>query len=142
MTPAKKGDTVKVHYVGKLDDGSIFDSSENRQPLEFVVGSNQVIPGLEEAVIGMDPGDKKTIKIPSEQAYGPHYPELVAQFERNQFPADFELAIGLQLEIPQKDGRALLVTVTELTDESVTLDANHPLAGKDLTFEIELLEAV
>jgi peptidylprolyl isomerase len=141
MSPAKKGDNVKVHYTGKLDDGTVFDSSEGKAPLEFQMGESQVIPGFEDAVNGMNPGDKKTFKIPCDQAYGPRREDLVAQISKEQFPEHITLEIGQQLQIPQQEGQPLVVRITEITDEAVTLDANHPLAGEDLTFEIELIEA-
>jgi peptidylprolyl isomerase len=140
MSPAKKGDNVKVHYTGKLDDGTVFDSSEGKDPLEFQMGDSQVIPGFEDAVKGMNPGDKKTFKIPSDQAYGACREDLVAQITREQFPDHITLEVGQQLQIPQEEGQPLMVRITEVTEEAVTLDANHPLAGEDLTFEIELVE--
>jgi len=140
MATAKNGDLVKVHYTGKLNDGTVFDTSENREPLQFTLGKQEVIPGFESAVVGMEAGDKKTVTIPEAQAYGPHLEDLVATFKREQFPAEIELELGQQLEIPREDGQTLLVRISDLKDDSVTLDANHPLAGKDLTFEIELVE--
>ncbi|MBU0520305.1 peptidylprolyl isomerase [bacterium] len=140
MAAAKNGDQVKVHYVGKLQDGTIFDSSENRDPLQFKLGEKEVIPGFEEAVVGMEAGEKKTVTIPEDEAYGPQLEDLVATFDRDQFPGDVELELGQQLEIPREDGQKLLVRVSELSEDAVTLDANHPLAGQDLTFEIELVE--
>ena len=141
MSPAKKGDNVKVHYTGKLDDGMVFDTSEGKAPLEFQMGQNQVIPGFEDAVVGMNPGDKKTFKIPCDQAYGERREELVAQIGREQFPDHLTLEIGQQLQVPQEEGPPMVVRITAVTEETVTLDANHPLAGQDLTFEIELVEA-
>ncbi|WP_013324609.1 FKBP-type peptidyl-prolyl cis-trans isomerase [Gloeothece verrucosa] len=139
MAQAKQGDQVKVHYTGKLDNGEIFDSSVERTPLEFSIGKQEVIPGFEEAVIGMSPGDSKTVKIPSEEAYGPYYEELVMVIEREQIPPDLELEVGQQLQIQQETGQTIPVIVRELSEDDVTLDANHPLAGEDLTFEIELV---
>lgn len=136
------GDTVKVHYTGRLDDGTVFDSSLEREPLEFTTGSGEVIPGFEEGVIGMNVGDTKTITIPAEQAYGPHRTDLVAVFEREQFPPDLSPEIGQQLQLRQQNGQPFVVTVTEVCDTCVTLDANHPLAGKDLTFDLQLVEIV
>lgn len=141
MSSAKKGDNVKVHYTGKLDDGTVFDTSQGKAPLEFQMGENQVIPGFEDAVKGMNPGDKKTFKIPCDQAYGERREELVAQIDREQFPDHLTLEIGQQLQVPQEAGQPMIVRITEITDETVTLDANHPLAGEDLTFEVELVEA-
>lgn len=140
MAKAKDGDTAKVHYVGKLEDGSVFDSSKDRDPLEFQVGKGHVIPGFEEAVVGMNPGDTKTTKIPSDKAYGPCREEMIQQMDRNKVPPEVQLEVGLQLRVTGPDGRPGVVTVTELTDSTVTLDGNHPLAGKELTFEIELIE--
>lgn len=141
MSEVNKGDTVKVHYTGKLDDGTVFDSSENREPLEFTVGENQVIPGFENAVQGMSPGDEKTVTIPAAEAYGEHNPALIQQIDRQQIPDDVPLQIGQQLQVQSQDGKPFVVTVTELEETSVTLDANHPLAGQNLTFELQLVSA-
>jgi len=137
---AKTGDTVKVHYTGKLDDGTVFDSSNGREPLQFTIGEGQVIPGFEQAVTGMKPGESQTVKIPVEEAYGPYQQELVLVVGQDQFPADLEPEVGQQLQITQADGKVTVVTVTGISESGVILDANHPLAGKDLTFEIELME--
>lgn len=139
MTLAKAGDTVFVHYTGKLQDGSIFDSSADRQPLEFSLGQGQVIPGFDEAVIGMSPGDSKTVQIPCDQAYGPVRSEMVMVVDRQQIPADLDIAVGAQLQLQHTTGQIIPVLITEMTSETVTLDANHPLAGEDLTFEINLV---
>ncbi|MBF2046724.1 MAG: FKBP-type peptidyl-prolyl cis-trans isomerase [Leptolyngbya sp. IPPAS B-1204] len=139
MAQAKAGDTVAVHYTGKLEDGTVFDSSEGGMPLEFAIGSGNVIPGFEEAVIGMSPGDTKTAKIPSDEAYGPYYEERVLVVDRQQIPADLPIDIGAQLQIQQQGGMVIPVVITDITDGQVTLDANHPLAGEDLTFEIRLV---
>ncbi len=141
MSEVNKGDKVKVHYTGKLDDGTVFDSSENREPLEFTIGENQVIPGFENAVEGMSPGDEKTITIPAAEAYGEHNPALIQQVDRQQIPDDVPLQIGQQLQVQSQDGQPFVVTVTELEEASVTLDANHPLAGQNLTFELQLVSA-
>ncbi len=140
MAQAKTDDLVKVHYTGRLEDGTTFDSSEESAPLEFTIGRGQVIPGFEQAVVGMQVGESKTVRIPAEQAYGEHHPQLVANLGRDDVPADMELQIGNQLEVTQEDGEKFLVMVAGLTDDSVTLDANHPLAGKELIFDIDLLE--
>jgi len=140
MSRAESGNTVKVHYTGKLADGAVFDTSMDREPLEFSLGEKQVIPGFENAVIGMTPGEKKTITITSEDAYGPHRSDLVVDINKEQVPADIAPEPGLQLQLRQQDGSIINVTVAKVTDSSVTLDANHPLAGKDLIFEIELVE--
>lgn len=140
MAKAKQGDTVKVHYTGKLEDGTIFDTSSNRDPLEFTIGNGEIIPGFEEAVIGMSPGETKTVKVPANKAYGPHHKEMVVTVSRAQFPENLSPQVGQMLEVRQSDGAVIVVTVADVTDESVTLDANHPLAGKELIFDIELVE--
>ncbi|MDZ7373603.1 MAG: peptidylprolyl isomerase [candidate division KSB1 bacterium] len=137
---AQEGDVVRVHYVGKLDDGTVFDSSRDREPIEFVIGGGEIIPAFEEAVVGMQEGEKKTILIPSDQAYGPRREELMLHVAREQFPPDLKPYVGQQLEMVQSNGQSLIVVVAEIDDDGVILDANHPLAGKDLTFEIELVE--
>lgn len=140
MSQAKQGDTVKVHYTGKLQDGNVFDSSVNREPLEFTLGAGNMIPGFEQAVQGMNIGDKKTAEIPSEQAYGEKREDMIISVPRENVPGDIEPEVGQQLAIQQQGGQQVPVTVTEVTEEKVVLDANHPLAGKDLVFEIELVE--
>jgi len=140
MAQAKKGDTVKVHYTGTLDDGTLFDTSAEREPLKFTVGGGQVIAGFDIAVIDMVPGDKKVSVIPASEAYGDHSKDLVTDVDRERFPADMELEIGQQLQVGLADGEQAVVMVVDLSDTSVTLDANHPLAGQQLTFEIELVE--
>lgn len=140
MTQAKSGDKVKVTYTGKLVDGTEFDSSEGHPPLEFTIGENEVIPGFEEAVIGMSPGQSKTVTVDADQAYGPRQGELVVNVERKDVPENLDLQIGSQLEVTQEDGEVFMVTVSDLSETSVTLDANHPLAGKDLVFNIDLVE--
>ena len=140
MMQAKLGDTVKVHYTGRLDDGTVFDSSSDRDPLEFTLGEGNIIAGFEEAVVGMSIGDAKTTLIPVDQAYGPHREEMVVVVERTQMPPDMQPEIGQQLQIQQPTGEAIPVIVTEVSDHEITLDANHPLAGEELTFEIELVE--
>lgn len=140
MTQAKSGDTVTVHYTGKLDDGTVFDSSEGREPLQFSIGGGNLIPGFEEAVVGMTPGESKTATIPSDQAYGPYYQEKVLVVDRQQMPSNIPVDVGLRLQIRQPEGPAIPVVVTDVNDAQVTLDANHPLAGEDLTFEIHLVD--
>jgi peptidylprolyl isomerase len=140
MVQAKPGNTVKVHYTGKLDDGTVFDSSATRDPLQFSIGEGRVIPGFEQAAVGMSPGESKTVTIPAEQAYGSHRPELVMVVERQRMPADLAVEVGQQLEIRQSSGQVIPVIVTDVSESQVTLDANHPLAGQDLTFEIQLVE--
>ena len=140
MKQANTGDNVKVHYKGSLDDGTVFDSSRDSDPLEFTIGGGQVIPGFEDAVIGMSPGETKTSRITSDKAYGPHNEEMVVVFDREQLPADLQPSIGQVLRFRRNDGYFIEVTVIEVSDSSVTFDRNHPLAGKDLIFEIQLLE--
>ncbi len=142
MVQAKTGDTVKVHYTGKLDDGTVFDTSANRAPLEFTLGQGNVIPGFENAVVGMEPGESKTTEIPSDQAYGPHHDEMLIQVTRDQFPEDVEPEVGQQLQVQQANGHQFIVSITEIKGDAITLDGNHPLAGKDLTFDIQLVEIV
>ncbi len=139
MSQAKLGDTVSVHYTGKLEDGTVFDSSTDRDPLEFSLGDGNVIAGFEEAVIGMNLGDAKTVNIPSAQAYGPYQPELVMVVEREQFPSDLAVEIGQPLQIRHTSGQIIPVLVADVSEEDITLDANHPLAGQDLIFDIELI---
>ena len=140
MAKATAGDTVKVHYTGKLDDGSVFDSSRDREPLEFTVEGGQVIPGFDEAVAGMQEGEEKSISIPPEQAYGPRQEEAVMEFPREQLPSDMEPQEGMQLQLQSQDGQAFPARIVGVDEETVTLDANHPLAGETLTFDIELVE--
>lgn len=140
MTRAKMGDTVKVHYTGKLEDGTVFDSSEREAPLEFTIGAGQIISGFEEAVMGMAAGESKLATIPPQQAYGPYRKEMTAVVPREQLPEDLTPQVGQQLSVQQQQGGRFTVTITEVADETVTLDANHQLAGKTLTFELELVE--
>ena len=140
MATAERGNTVKVNYTGRLNDGTVFDSSENREPLEFELGEGQVIPGFEEGVMGMSTGQSKTITIPADQAYGPHRPELQVVVDRKEFPEDMDPQAGDQLQLANQAGETMIVTVADVNDQNVTLDANHPLAGKDLTFDIELVD--
>jgi len=141
-TAVKSGDTVAVHYTGKLEDGSVFDSSREREPLEFVLGEQNVIPGFEKMVLGMTTGETKTTTIPAADAYGEHRPEMIVQFERDKIPPDMDVQIGQELQVQTTSGQALPARVVDASDAGVTLDANHPLAGKDLTFDIELVEIV
>ncbi len=138
MTQAKSGDTVRIHYTGTLLDGSTFDSSEGREPLEFVVGSGQIIPGLDTAIPGLTVGDKKEVNVPCQEAYGPINPEMRQAIPREGIPDEVPLEIGIQLQMQSPDGQVLPVTVVELDEATVTLDANHPLAGQDLIFNIEV----
>ncbi len=134
------GNTVKVHYTGTLEDGTTFDTSVEREPLEFTLGQGMLIPGFEEAVKGMQVGQSKTVTIPSEGAFGPHLDDLVLVIEREQLPENLDLEIGQQLQRQGTDGRTTVVIITEVSEMTITVDANHPLAGKDLTFELELVE--
>ncbi|BCA80624.1 peptidylprolyl isomerase [Desulfuromonas sp. AOP6] len=140
MAAAKSGDSIKVHYAGRLEDGTAFDSSKGGEPLSLTLGQGEVIPGFDEAIVGMQVGESKTITIGAEQAYGPRIDELVIELARKDLPGDLELTLGRQLEVTQEEGEPFVVEVTDLTDVTVTLDANHPLAGKELTFDIELVE--
>ncbi|MCW8835881.1 MAG: peptidylprolyl isomerase [Rhodospirillales bacterium] len=139
MSQAKDGDTVSIHYSGTLDDGTMFDSSVGNDPLEFTLGTGSVIPGFESAVTGMKVGDKKSTTIPATEAYGPHDPEMVQEVPREQIPPEVELEVGGQLQAQGPDGQVFVLTVSAFNENTVTLDGNHPLAGKDLTFEIELV---
>lgn len=140
MTEAKSGDTVTIHYTGTLDDGTEFDSSAGRDPLQFTLGSGQVIPGFEKAVEGMAVGDSKTVNIPPADAYGPHHEQMVQEVPRTALPEDLEPREGMALQAKGQDGRTINLTVTAVGDESITVDGNHPLAGKALNFAIELVD--
>lgn len=142
MSEAKSGDKVKVHYTGKLKDGEIFDSSANRDPLEFTLGEGMVIPGFDKALLGMSVGDKKTVEISVEEGYGPKSEDMIIKLSKTQFPEDLEIEVGRPLALSQMDGSVIEVTVADIGEEEVTLDANHPLAGKDLVFDIELIGIV
>ena len=142
MTTVKTGDTVRIHYTGTLQDGSRFDSSEGRDPLEFTVGSGQIIPGLDRAIPGMEVGEKKSVDVPCDEAYGPVNPDARQSIPREGIPDDIPLDIGSRLQMQTPDGQAVPVTVVAADDATVTLDANHPLAGQDLNFAIELVEIV
>jgi peptidylprolyl isomerase len=139
MTQAKPGDTVRLHYTGTLTDGSTFDSSSGRDPLEFTVGSGQIIPGLDVAIPGMAVGDKKIVTIAPEDAYGPRHEEGMQAVPRDQFPDDIPLEIGTALQVETPTGQQMSVTITEVSEDEIVLDANHPLAGKTLTFDIEMV---
>jgi peptidylprolyl isomerase len=140
MAQVKKGDKVRVHYTGTYDDGTVFDSSVERGPLEVTVGSGMVIPGFDRALLDMEPGQKKTVNIPVDEAYGPRAEELIAEVPRERIPADVELEIGQQLQLSLANGGEAIVMIVDLNDTTVTLDANHPMAGLDLNFELELVE--
>jgi FKBP-type peptidyl-prolyl cis-trans isomerase 2 len=140
MQQVKSGDTVKVHYSGRLTDGTTFDSSAGREPLQFEVGSGMVIAGFDNGVMGMQVGDKKTIQIPVDEAYGPKNPDMVIEFPVSEFPDDLQLEVGQRLNMTNGAGQIIPVVITEIGQETVMLDANHPLAGEDLVFDIELVE--
>jgi peptidylprolyl isomerase len=143
MGKAKNGDTVKVHYTGRFDDGTVFDSSaKGGGPLEFTIGEAHVISGFEEAVTGMVAGDSKTVSIAPDEAYGPHHGELVFKVEPGDLPPNIDPEVGQQLQFQRPDGQVVALTVTDVSDATVTLDANHPLAGKELIFDLELIEIV
>ena len=140
MAQAKNGNTVKVHYTGKLADGTVFDSSKQGDALQFTLGEGQLIPGFEKAVFGMGVGEEKTFTIPAHEAYGAHNTDLVFTVDRSSLPSHVDPAIGQRFQIKQQDGSVASVTVSSVSDANVTFDANHPLAGKDLTFEIQVVE--
>lgn len=142
MGGAKSGDRVKVHYMGKFEDGTVFDASHDRGPLEFTIGEGTIIRGFEEAVVGMNPGESKTANVPVDKAFGPHRKEMVAVLDRRQIPADLKPQVGQQLEMRHEGEKPITVMVTAISESDVTVDANHPLAGKDLTFDIQLVEIV
>jgi len=139
MAQAKSGDTVKVHYTGKLTDGTVFDSSVEREPLEVTIGAGQVIPGFEKGIIGMAPGETKSISIGKDEAYGEHRQELTMEVNKSDFPESITPEIGQMLQMKNPNGDLIRVVVSEIKDDTVTIDANHPLAGKDLTFDLELV---
>jgi len=139
MTQANSGNTVALHYTGTLSDGSVFDSSEGRDPLSFTLGEGQIIPGLEAAVEGMTEGEEKTVTVACDQAYGDRDPNAMQQIPRDQIPADIPTDPGTQLQMQAPNGQAIPVVVTEADESTVTLDANHPLAGKDLTFAVKVV---
>lgn len=141
MSIAQKGNTVKVHYTGKLTDGTVFDSSHNRkEPIEFTIGQQSMIAGFEKAVEGMSVGDTKTTEIPANEAYGEKKEEMIVKVPKAEIPANINPEVGQQLAMQGNNGQQIPVTVTEVSDGGITLDANHPLAGKDLIFELELVQ--
>ena len=140
MSTVKATDTVKVHYTGTLDDGNTFDSSRGREPLEFTMGQGQLIPGFEKAVEGLKVGDSTQVRIPADQAYGDVREDMIVEIEKDRFPEDIAPEIGMQLQINQPNGQPMPVTVRAVGDTHVTLDANHPLAGQALKFDIEIME--
>lgn len=139
MTQAKRGDTVQIHYTGTLTDGTVFDSSEGRDPLEFEVGSGMIIPGLDAVIPGMAVGDTKTVEVPSDQAYGPEHPEARQPIPRSELPDNIPQEVGTRLQMQNQDGQVINVAIVDVTETDIVIDANHPLAGKDLTFAIEMV---
>jgi peptidylprolyl isomerase len=139
MQHVKNGDTVKVHYHGRLMDGTTFDSYEGREPLEFEVGSGMVIKGFDDGIMGMTVGDKRTLEIPAEEAYGDKSPDMLVEFPIEQFPPEMKPEIGMRLNMTNSNGEVIPVVITKVNDDSVILDANHPLAGEALVFDIELV---
>lgn len=142
MSQAKSGDTVHIHYTGTLADGTEFDSSRGKEPLEFAIGSGQVIPGFDSAVEGMSVGDAKSVKIEPDQAYGARHEQLVQEVPKSVLPEDLEATVGMQLQSQSPDGQVMNLVVTDVLEDAITVDANHPLAGFALTFAIELVEIV
>lgn len=142
MAQARHGDTVQVHYTGRLQDGTVFDDSIEGEPLQFVIGKGDLLAAFETAIVGMDEGAWKTVTIPAQEAYGIYRPEMVAKLPRTQLPPDLKPLIGQQLQVSQDDDQMIIVTITAFDDVSVTIDANHPLAGKDLIFEVKLVKIV
>ena len=140
MAHPRSGDTVKVHYTARLDDGRVFDSSKERDPLQLTIGEGKPFPGLDEALTEMEPGEERTVTIPADRGYGPHRPELLVAVDRTEFPNDIQPQVGQRLQVRHEQGQVSVVTVADVSDEQVTLDANHPLAGRDLTLELQLVE--
>lgn len=140
MPKTKTGDTVAMHYTGRLEDGTVFDSSHGRAPLEFTIGEHHVIAGFENGALDMEPGDEKTITLPPDEAYGPFNQNMVATFPPEKFPPEMQLHVGDRLQLRAEGGQLIIATITEITDDAVTLDANHELAGKTLIFDLQLVE--
>jgi peptidylprolyl isomerase len=140
MSQAKNGDTVKMHFTGRLQNGEVFSKSEEDQPIELTLGTGELIPGVETGIVGMEVGEKKTITVPPEQAYGPRQEELVVQVKRSDLPEHISPSIGKPLRIRQSDGNDIQVFIADMTENTVTLDGNHPLAGLTLFFDLELVE--
>lgn len=139
MRKAEKGDQVQVHYTGRFPEGEVFDSSEGRDPLAFEVGAGRMIAGFDAAVLGMAVGEKKTITLQPEEAYGPRNPELVAVYQKSMFPAEIEIEVGMMLQSQMPDGAVIPIQITAIDGDDVTVDANPPMAGKVLEFAIELV---
>jgi peptidylprolyl isomerase len=142
MNPAKIGDTATVHYKGTLKDGSVFDTSENQEPLNFTLGKNEMIPGFENAIIGLTKGESKTFTLTPDEAYGEQDDDMILNMPRSEFPPEIDPEVGMVLKVTNEDDEDTHLMVTEMTDEMITLDGNHPLAGEDLTFEINVVEIV
>lgn len=139
MSQIKENDTVRVHYTGKLVDGQIFDSSLEREPLEFTMGQGQLIPGFEKGLLDMKVSEKKTVTIPSDEAYGQPRPELIQEVEKSQLPEDLKPEVGMGLVSTNPQGQEMNLVVTEVKDQTIVVDGNHPLAGKDLVFDLEVV---
>jgi len=142
MSEVKEVDTVKIHYIGKFDDGTVFDSSENSGPMEFKIGEGKYFPLLEQGVVGMIPGESKTIPIPMDEAYGPRLEERIFEFDRKRAPEGFDPSIGQQIQMYRADGKPVNVTVIGISETSFTMDSNHPFAGKDLLIDVTLVGIV
>ncbi|MGB8704171.1 MAG: peptidylprolyl isomerase [Gillisia sp.] len=140
MSQVKQNDTVKVHYTGKLKDGQVFDTSEGKEPIEFTLGQGQLIPGFEKGLIDMNVNEKKTIEIPKEEAYGEPRKELVQEVDKSQLPENIKPEVGMGLVSKTPDGREMNLVVTDVKDDTIVVDGNHPLAGKDLIFDLEVVE--
>ncbi|MFC1811711.1 peptidylprolyl isomerase [Thermodesulfobacteriota bacterium] len=142
MAEAKSGDKVRVHFTGRLEDGTVFGSTMNEEPFEFEIGEKNMLPGFENAVIGMQKGETKTISLAPEEAYGPHKKELVHIMDRSSFPPEINLEIGKRLSVRTQDGKQTVVAITDIAEDHIVIDENEPLAGKTLTFKIELVEVI
>jgi len=142
MTQAKIGDKVMVHFTGYLEDGTVFGSTMDEEPFEFTIGEKNMLPGFENSVVGMQKGDIKTITLSPEDAYGPHKKELVSAMEKSGFPKELQLEVGKRLRVRTQDGKYTMVTIKDFTEDSIVLDENDPLAGKTLTFKIELVDII
>jgi peptidylprolyl isomerase len=140
VAQAKAGDTVRVHYEGQLSDGTIFDSSLEREPIEFILGQDTVIPGFEQAVIGMEVGESKDVSIPPEDGFGDYSEDLIVNIEKTILPPDINPELGMQLEVSSEEETPRVFTIADIAEDLITLDGNHPLAGKEIAFKIELLE--
>ena len=142
MAQAQNGDKVRVNYTGTLKDGTVFDSSLERDPMDFTIGGDQLIPGFQNAVVGMTQGDKKTVNIKAEEAYGPYQKQLLQEIAKSNLPADLEVEQGTRLSANDGHGNTIPLTVVEVKEDTITIDANHPLAGEDITFEITLVDII